>query len=340
MILIISDRADLQVYWVTYYLKKWGMSYAQLNVADYPLQIKQRSKWEKEGYSEEWVLPDGRRIDNKKVTSVWYRKPDLPKIMESLGTCEKEYAYNESRQGLQGFYHALRDCFWISPIYNMTRAGNKPLQLGLASDLGFLIPETIVTNDPEEAWRFHQAREGKVVYKTLSEGILAVRGGAWEQPIIQGEIYTTPLEGYRRADFERVAQCPCLFQEYVEKRFELRITVVGDKVFAAEIHSQASEATRYDWRRDELNEVPHAIHALPEAMAQKCVSLVAKLGLQYGAIDMIYTPEGEYVFLEINPNGQYGWIEQRTGLPISEAIAKALAENGKRASKGVGGRDD
>jgi glutathione synthase/RimK-type ligase-like ATP-grasp enzyme len=104
----------------------------------------------------------------------------------------------------------------------------------------------------------------------------------------------------------------------------LRVTVVGSAVFAAEIHSQFTQHTRFDWRRYDHFETPHRIHALPTEIAQQCVSLVRQLGLCYGAIDLVLTPEGRHVFLEINPNGQYLWIEHATGLPISDAVCDLL----------------
>ncbi|NJR75066.1 MAG: hypothetical protein HC773_18390 [Scytonema sp. CRU_2_7] len=114
------------------------------------------------------------------------------------------------------------------------------------------------------------------------------------------------------------------FQAYIPKRLELRITVVGQQVFAAEIHSQETNHTRYDWRRYDHHKTPYFPHELPPEVEQRCVQLVEKLGLCYGAIDMILTPDGRYVFLEINPNGQYLWIELATGLPISDAICDLL----------------
>ena len=115
-----------------------------------------------------------------------------------------------------------------------------------------------------------------------------------------------------------------IFQAYVPKRVELRITVVGQQVFAAEIHSQHTHHTRHDWRRYDLDETPHFPHALPPDVAQRCLRLVQALGLCYGAIDMVLTPDDRYVFLEINPNGQYLWIEQLTGLPITDALCDLL----------------
>jgi glutathione synthase/RimK-type ligase-like ATP-grasp enzyme len=127
-------------------------------------------------------------------------------------------------------------------------------------------------------------------------------------------------------NLETIRLCPMTFQAYIPKRLELRITVVGERVFAAEIHSQISNHTQFDWRRYDLARTPHASHVLPHHLELKCVELVRRLGLVYGAIDMILTPDGKYVFLEINPNGQYLWIEELTDLPISEAICDHLAE--------------
>jgi glutathione synthase/RimK-type ligase-like ATP-grasp enzyme len=104
----------------------------------------------------------------------------------------------------------------------------------------------------------------------------------------------------------------------------VRVTVVGASVFTAAIHSQHDEATRDDCRRKGLLNLPHRVHQLPDEEALRCCELVRRLGLQFGAIDLVYTPESRYVFLEINPNGQYGWVEERTGLSINRAIADAL----------------
>ena len=121
--------------------------------------------------------------------------------------------------------------------------------------------------------------------------------------------------------------CPFILQRYVKKRLEIRVTVVGTDVFAAEIHSQTSKRTEVDWRRYNHSITPYLIHALPEHVAQCCLALVDAMGLHFGAIDLILTPDDRYVFLEINPNGQYGWIEYLTGLPITQRLARLLVEH-------------
>ena len=99
---------------------------------------------------------------------------------------------------------------------------------------------------------------------------------------------------------------------------------MGERVFAAEIASQSSARTRHDWRHYDVDSTPHTVHQLPPAIERACITLVRSLGLVYGAIDFVLTPDGEYVFLEINPNGQYLWIEHLTGLPITAAIVDHL----------------
>ena len=133
----------------------------------------------------------------------------------------------------------------------------------------------------------------------------------------------------RREELSRITQrahnCPIILQEYIEKDFELRITIVGNKTFACAIHSQKSKKTSEDWRRYDIDNTPHEIFDLPRDINDKLVSLVKHLGLVFGCIDMIVTPKGEFVFLEINPNGQWLWIERLTGMPIGEELAHMIA---------------
>ena len=137
-------------------------------------------------------------------------------------------------------------------------------------------------------------------------------------------IYTHRVEEEHLQNLEGVRHVPCMFQERVEKKFELRITVVGKQIFTAEIHSQLSPRTRDDWRRYDLQNTPHRVHDLPPAIAESCFNLLSHYQLNFGAIDMIVTPDDRYVFLELNPNGQWLWIEHLTHMPITAAIADML----------------
>lgn len=324
LILIVSDLTDLHVYWVTYYLRKWNIPYAQFNVVDYPSKASISFLMNSDQHSGHIVLPGNTRIELSDVGAVWYRKPDEPQVAGGIDDSVKQYAYDESRQALYGLYARLSRCFWISPLESLKHASNKPHQLRLASSLGFTIPDTIVTNDPQEAWNFYENSNGRIIYKSLSTGLIGSRRHQWEATQVDHAVYTTLIGTRSKQDFETVRNCPCLFQPYIPKKFEIRVTVVANEIFAAEIHSQENPATKVDWRREELDDITHKIHDLPADVSERCRLMVSKLGLNFGAIDMIYTPNNEYVFLEINPNGNFAWIEDRTGLKISETIAKTL----------------
>ncbi|NDY71225.1 MvdC/MvdD family ATP grasp protein [Desulfobacter hydrogenophilus] len=325
-ILIISDISDLQVYWVTHFLNKWGINHQIFSPAEYPLKITQSTHLSSISPDcDQWVLENGNIIDPSKIKSVWYRKPALPQLPNDLKDYEREYALNECRQSLYGLYNSLDHAFWISSIHNLRISSNKPLQLRMAISLGFLIPETLITNEPKQAIEFAERFNGNIIYKTLSDGILYTREGPWEEPRVHGEIYATFLSGIDPKVFGAVRNTPCLFQEYIKKDYELRVTVVHDKVFAVEIHSQDCSRAKIDWRKANIQDVPHKLHKLPRNIREKCLALVKGLGLEFGAIDLIRRHDGEYVFLEINPNGQYGWLEDTIGTQISEYIAKVLA---------------
>jgi glutathione synthase/RimK-type ligase-like ATP-grasp enzyme len=108
---------------------------------------------------------------------------------------------------------------------------------------------------------------------------------------------------------EGVRHIPCLFQEYIPKAVELRVTIIGDEIFVAEIDSQSQAETAIDWRD---YSVPMRMKrgSLPDDIVSKCFALVRGFGLNFSALDFIVTPEGEYVFLESNPNGQFLFVEQ------------------------------
>ena len=138
--------------------------------------------------------------------------------------------------------------------------------------------------------------------------------------------FTYPVQRRNAVGSQSIRYAPVIFQEEVPKKLELRVTVVAAKVFPAAIRSQESRFLRHDWRHyhDFGESKYYSVHTLPEKIEGLCVRLVETLGLCFGAIDLIVTPANEYVFLEINPNGQWLWIEEFTGLPIGDAVAELL----------------
>jgi len=201
------------------------------------------------------------------------------------------------------------------------RARHKPLQLQIATDLGLEVPPTIITNHPEDVIEFARRQSPPLVAKTVHNKLLPVDAGSRYSAYVL-------TEGVANRDFayvDAIRHCPVSFQPYVDKRVELRVTIVGNRVFPVEVRSQETNHTRRDWRRADPHHARYAVHDLPKRVARQSVALVKRLGLNFAALDLILTPDGRYVFLEANPNGAWLWMQTTTGLPIASAMADLLA---------------
>ena len=202
-------------------------------------------------------------------------------------------------------------------------ASSKPLQQHVARRCGLRVPRTYLGSDPVRAEAFARTlwAEGRRCCTKNVESTHVEIGGVKHARLTK--LFTDDSLG----QLAGLAACPMFFQEYVEKAAEYRVTVVGGEVYACRIESQrAGGKTAVDWRNYNVAATPHYAADLGEAMTGKLVRLVRTLGLTFGAVDLVEDPNGEFWFLEINPQGQWLWIEDLTDLPISMAIARHLAE--------------
>lgn len=270
-----------------------------------------------EGTIETRVRTDEYSGDLTDVRSAWYRRPELPSFTE-LPPEHQVFARAETAAALQSLWRLI-DCLWISLPNRIATAGRKLVQLRAAASLGFEIPRTLMTNRADAVRDFADATGGSFIYKTMAQPAIEYSTGE------VGAIYTSMVTAAHMTEVDRVALVPCLFQEYIPKEFEVRVTVFGSRLFAAAIHSQSSERSRADWRRYDAS-VAYTPLGLPKEVETRCVDLVSAFGLQFGAIDLIMTPDGRWVFLEINPNGQWGWIEDLTAMPLTEALCDILVD--------------
>jgi len=320
MLLILTGADDAHADHVTALLRNREHRFVRFDPSSFPRHAELSVTYSSTGLVDQVLHTEGRRIDLASVTATWYRRPGKPVAHAAIRDRDaRAYVESECSMVVQDLWSSL-DCAWLPgrPLA-VRRAEQKRFQLKVAGGLGFELPPTLTTNRPADLLEFYRQHNGCIVSKQAAT--------AFEATIGYGMVRFTELVTPRDiAHAHDIACCPTTLQAYIPKRVELRITVVGKQAFAAEIHSQANHHTRYDWRRYDLDRTPHFPHALPVDIEQKCIQLVETLGLRYGAIDMIVTPDGRYVFLEINPNGQYLWIELQTGLPISEAICDLLGE--------------
>jgi glutathione synthase/RimK-type ligase-like ATP-grasp enzyme len=304
MILIITHKEDFTADFVIDKLNKLEILYHRLNCEDLDklnFRIENNTGFE-------FV------IDNiERITSVWFRRTKLPNI-EIRNEAEKFYILGEYDALLNNIYALLKNKKWLSYPKHVYEAENKLFQLKLAAELGFILPDTIVTNQHNILRNFFEKNLGNIVIKPLHQG--RIKYSQNMQTIFTNKLHMDFI--YRLDDFTLT---PCIFQENIEKAYELRVTIVGNKVFAAKIDSQHCSETLIDWRR---KQVPFTPYNLPEEITKKCIGLVSSLNLSFGAIDLIRKANGDYIFLEINPNGQWAWLETQSNLKISDEIVNFL----------------
>ena len=210
------------------------------------------------------------------------------------------------------------DCPWINRKETIDRlSSNKLYQQKLARECGLTIPHTRISNDPGAVITQSKSFDG-LLLKSLGCMTFGKDGKDF--------LYS---ERFRHEEVRKsvtaIRHCPVFAQEYVEKKYEYRVMVIGQRVLACRIDSQASEATKVDWRHYDFSRVEYTAVSLPKAVEQSLLKFMRASDLRYGAIDLIETPRGEFVFLEVNPSGQWGWIADLTELPIPEAVAEMLA---------------
>jgi glutathione synthase/RimK-type ligase-like ATP-grasp enzyme len=225
-----------------------------------------------------------------------------------------DFAQREWRAVLDALEFFTPRAFWVNPRAADIQAKNKPAQLIIARELGLTLPTSLISNDPSEVEKFVSTGSDDYVYKPLT----------WYFDPPDRIVFTSAVTREQIAiDPEAISLAPGIFQVRIPKAYEVRATVVGDEVFSVRIDSQAREDTKLDWRRNQ-GEVPYARHTLPDDVRILLLAMNARLGLVYGAYDLIVTPSEQYVFLEVNPVGQWLWLERATGIPISKALAELL----------------
>ena len=260
-------------------------------------------------------------LDLGEVSVAWLRRPSAPRAHDAVAVVAmRRYAALELELMLDGLWEAL-DCAWLPGRHmDVRRADHKVKQLELASAVGFSVPPSLITTDPRELVAFFDEHGGALISKLASPAVF------WTEPRVAvryTQLVTVADLGYATSMLQ---YAPMLFQPCIAKELEVRVTIVGEQVFAAEVHTQQNARTQIDSRTDFVR-THYEAHTLPPAIEACCRAITARSGLSYATIDLILTPDGEYVFLELNPNGQYLWVEQRTGLPISAAIVDLLVRH-------------
>jgi glutathione synthase/RimK-type ligase-like ATP-grasp enzyme len=249
------------------------------------------------------------------ISSIWWRvKPFIYKNSDSgINGLWTEFAQREWQKVLNSLEFFASNALFVNSRISDFYASNKCIQLMIAKEVGFNIPNTLVSNDSSNISSFLNAN-GDTIYKTIS----------WYSEPPDKVIFTSRVTIRDiQSSTESIRISPGIFQKRIEKKYELRITTIGSKFFAVSIDSQKRSDTLLDWRRNQFD-LNYSSYKLPKRIKQMIAKMNKKLGLNYAAYDFIVTPDNEYCFLEVNPLGQWLWIEHKTNLPISLALAELL----------------
>ena len=311
MILIISFLDNEHVRRVTRHL---SMPYEIVDLAWFPSQMRMQARAGAAVDTFSLDLPDGRRLALDEVGAVWHRRI-RPYTLDPQLTDEtaRTFAWSECAEALDGIWHGM-DCFWMNPPHADERALKKVYQHRLARRIGLRIPETLVTNSPDEARAFIEAHAATGVIRKAFRNI----------PQAPRATLRVGADELRQLDAVRFA--PVIFQEYIPLALDLRVTVIDGEIFTTGFRSPPEYEVDY---RGGIGSAGVAPYALPRGVGQKLLEMMRRMELRFGAADFRLTPEGEHVFFEINPAGEYLFCVDRTGQPIPEAIAATLERHAR-----------
>jgi glutathione synthase/RimK-type ligase-like ATP-grasp enzyme len=309
-VLVVSSLADPHARAVIAALGKRGARVELLDLAEYPGKLTLTLAFANGKRRLRLRRPGAGELDLETVRAVWWRRPGAFVLPETLREPKhRQLALSEANTAFHGAYESMT-ALWVNRPALDAVAAHKPYQLALAQTLGLEIPETVMTSDPEEAREFWRACDGDVIYKQF-----IALPEAWAETRRLGEAEIKIADAAIRL-------APVIFQRHVAAVADLRVTIIGDDIFAAAV-DVSDLAYKVDVRMNIVQN--YVAHDLPDHVADKLRAMVRRLGLVYGAIDLRLTADGRYVFLEINPAGQFLYVEQSTGQPITAALAARLA---------------
>lgn len=274
-----------------------------------------------------YVERDGKKHLLDEFESIWYRRFYLGHALDrEIPEMYREPILEESKRTLLGILETT-PVFKLDDYRNVRRTSDKHLQLQIARECGLRIPNTLVTNNADDLRKFNADNESGIISKMQTSFAIYDEG-------VENVVFTNTMKPEHFENLEELQNSPMKFQEKIDKEVELRVTIVGDKIFPFSIDSQKLDGSKDDWRKEGVSLINDWLPCeLPDDLNEKLLMLMDKLKLNYGAMDLILTPDGEYVFLEVNPVGEFFWLDRLSDGKISSAITNLLLGEGKRRVK-------
>lgn len=308
MILVVSHPADDHAAGVLEVLNRIGHPAVLVDTAGFPASASLTQSFQNGSRTFKYSA-NGRETDLSACGVAWWRRPQPFILAAGLAPGAASFTYTECHEAVAGLWAAL-DLTWVNPPHLDELAHHKSYQLAVARTVGLPIPRTVITNDPAVAREFiNEIGVSRTIYKTF-----LASEQCWRE--------TRIMRPQELEMLDRVSLAPVIFQEYVRASADLRVTVLGEEMFVAAV-TPAPGGYQVDYRMD-LDGASFTPTELSPKTKKSIRALMKRLGLVYGAIDLRRT-DSEDVFLEINPAGEFRFVEERSGLPITQAMANLLA---------------
>jgi ATP-grasp ribosomal peptide maturase len=310
-VLILARDLDASADAMVTALQERDVAVHRVNTAWFPVQLSLSAGLRGGRWSGQLRTP-AHVVELDDIDSVLYRSPEAYAMPAELSAAERHHASLEAKYGLGGVLSSL-PALWVNHPSRLADAAYKPVQLARAHECGLTVPDTLITNDPDSLRSF--AARGNTITKLLGSNSISEEGTrklSWTRLINDDDL----------ADLRGLEATAHMVQRWVPKAYEVRVIAIADHLTAVSIHA-GNDTAYVDWRSD-YDALTYEVIDLPHSLAEGIRSLMHSFNLVYGALDFIVTPDGEWIFLEVNAGGQYGWLEAATGVPLTEVLADVL----------------
>jgi glutathione synthase/RimK-type ligase-like ATP-grasp enzyme len=316
-VLILTQQFDLVADRIVKELEARAVPVFRYDLCEFPEESTLEYRLDSQGGFTGSLRTPYRQIDLEHTRSVLYRRVSDLQPGTDVPFGARGFIHQEAHASFWGAFLSM-PCVWVNHPASIAKAEYKPYQLRVAGACGLSIPPTLITNNPNSVISFAE-EHGRIIYKTLRPLGTAIESIDAFSPVFTSEVDVNDLD-----QVDRVRRTSHLFQPLVDKKFELRITIVGDQVFPASI-SYGNGPVITDFRTAAEGDLQYDVYDLPDEVTTQLRQLMKRLDLNYGAVDMLVTDAGEHIFLEVNPGGEWTWMERLTGMPICAALVDLLA---------------
>jgi len=302
MLLILTSDKDLTADFLIVKLLDRELPYFRLNAEELS-----RAEYEFKDSGTRRITVGPRSVDLSEVTAVWYRRALFPVARAGDSYAERAFVAGEIRHLAFGMVWNP-EILWVNPIHNVYVAEHKIYQLEIAKRLGFALPRTMVSSNVQELQMFARSNPDGTICKPIYHGLFV--DGPDSYSVYTRQVSMADFDGHEDLD------CPVLLQEKVVRQCDLRVTFIGEHCFTAAVRTPSPTV---DWR-DPAAYATFSLAEIEPELEAKCRQMLSSLGLRYGAFDFILRPDGEKVFLEVNPTGEWAWLENSLGFPMRRAF--------------------